>query len=262
VRLNFQTEGTGFPLLIVHGLFGSLDNWAGVTRRLAAASRVFALDLRNHGRSPHSDDFSYELMAADLIEFLDDQNLEHADVLGHSMGGKVAMLLALRNPHRVRRLIVADMAPRAYAPAHLEILAALRALNLSSANHRGELDAALAPAMPDTAVRQFLLKNVGRDHQGRFRWKLNLEAINNHYHRLNQAIESNRPFPGPSLFLRGGRSDYVLDGDLGSIRRLFPNARLVTLPEAGHWIHADAPVDFLRAVEAFLRRETNEQLES
>jgi esterase len=251
VELKFQAAGEGFPLVVLHGLFGSSDNWAGISRRLADTSRVFAVDLRNHGESPHSDDFNYELMAGDIAGFMDRQGLPQADVLGHSMGGKAAMRLALDHPDRVRRLIVADMAPRPYAPAHREILAAMRGLDLSSAKSRADLDAALAGAIPETTVRQFLLKSVARDERG-FRWKLNLDAINRHYDELNAAIESDRPFPGPALFIRGGRSMHVLDADMEGIRRLFPAARLVTLPEAGHWVHADVPEEFARAVKEFL----------
>jgi esterase len=252
MQLNFQTAGTGPPLLILHGLFGSLDNWAGISRRLASFCQVFTLDLRNHGRSPHSDSFNYDLMAADILEFLQTHSLPRANVLGHSMGGKVAMLFALRHPDQLGKLIVADMAPKAYPPVHREILDALLALDLASFKRRDQIDAALAPDIPQTAVRQFLLKNLATGDDGRLRWKLNLDAITRHYDELTLPIESESPSPGPALFIRGGRSDHVLDSDLDPIRHLFPQARFVTIPEAGHWVHADAPEAFAQAVVDFL----------
>jgi esterase len=253
MQLNFQTTGIGPPLLVLHGLFGSLDNWAGISRQLAHSCQVFSLDLRNHGRSPHSDSFNYDLMADDILEFLESQHLRQTNLLGHSMGGKAAMLFALRHPDRAGKLIVADMAPKAYPPVHRPILDALGALDLASFERRNQVDAALAPAIPQTAVRQFLLKNLDTDNHGRLYWKLNLEAIARHYDELTFPIEGDRPFPGPALFIRGGRSDHVLDTDLDPIRRLFPQAQFVTIPDAGHWVHADAPDAFAQAVVDFLR---------
>jgi esterase len=253
MQLNFQTTGTGPPLLVLHGLFGSLDNWAGIGRRLAPFWQVFSLDLRNHGGSPHSNLFNYDLMAADISEFLQTNGLPRANLLGHSMGGKVAMLFALRHPDQVMKLIVADMAPKAYPPVHRPILDALGALDLSSFERRNQVDDALASAIPQTAVRRFLLKNLATDDHGRLHWRLNLDSIARHYDELTLPIQGDRPFPGPALFIRGGRSDHVLDSDLDPIRRLVLQAHLVTIPEAGHWIHADAPEAFTQAVVDFLR---------
>lgn len=253
MQLNFQTFGTGFPLLILHGLFGSSDNWHTISRRLGREFQVFAVDLRNHGRSPHSVIMDYEVMAGDIAEFLQAHRLPQAHVLGHSLGGKVAMRFALRHPDQVARLIVADMAPRAYPPSHLPIFEALRSLDLASFHNRNEMDAALVSAIPEPSVRQFLLKNVTRTDTGAFGWKLNLPAIEANYPKLLQAIDDDAPFPGPVLFIRGGQSDYIQDTDHASILRLFPQASFKTLPNAGHWIHAEAPEEFFQLVTGFFK---------
>jgi esterase len=253
MQLNFQTYGTGFPLLILHGLFGSLDNWHTISRRLGESCQVYALDLRNHGRSPHSEVLDYEVMAADIAEFMQTHGLARAHLLGHSLGGKVAMLFALRHPDRVEKLIVADMAPKAYPPSHLSILAALRALDLASFHNRNEIDAALVPGIPEPTVRQFLLKNVGRTESGGFAWKMNLAAIDKNYPQLIQAIESDQQFKGPALFISGGQSDYLQANDHDRITKLFPQAQFSTIPEAGHWLHAEAPEEFIKTIMNYLR---------
>jgi pimeloyl-ACP methyl ester carboxylesterase len=252
MQLHFQTCGHGAPLLILHGLFGSLQNWQTIGRRLSAHFQVFALDQRNHGASPHGSDMNYGVMAQDVLEFLDSQRLEQASLLGHSMGGKTAMMFSLLYPQRVDKLICADMAPKAYPPHHDKILKAIIALNLPAFRNRGEVEAALEPAIPEKAIRQFLLKNLAHDPNGGFSWKLNLPAINENYSRLNEALPADRSCDRPALFLRGQGSDYILESDWPLIQRLFPRARLVTIPAAGHWLHADAPEPFLRAVLEFM----------
>jgi pimeloyl-ACP methyl ester carboxylesterase len=253
VPLHFQSFGSGPPLLILHGLLGSLDNWVSLARRWGDSFQVFALDLRNHGRSPHAEDFNYQVMAGDVLTFLDSQQFPKAHLLGHSMGGKVAMRLALDNPERVEKLVVADMAPKSYPPWHRPIIDAMGSLRLNTFQTRGDADAALAPAIPDAPTRQFLLKNLARDEQGGFRWKVNLDSISRHYDELNAPIPAGHPFAGPALFIHGGRSEYVLESDRPAILRDFPQACFVAIPDAGHWLHADAPEAFLRAVGEFLR---------
>jgi esterase len=253
MQLNFQTYGSGFPVLILHGLFGSLDNWQPVSRKLGEYFQVFALDLRNHGRSPHSEDFTYELMAEDVHEFMAQHNLSRAHLLGHSMGGKAAMLFALLHPELVEKLVIVDMAPKAYPPVHLPLFEAMLSLDLSSFRERGEIDAALKPSIPEVAIRQFLLKNIGRDDSGAFRWKLNLPAIHRNYHHLKGEIADNRSFDGPTLFIKGERSNHIADGDEILIKRLFKNARIETIPDAGHWVHADNPASFIETTIKFMR---------
>lgn len=252
MQLNFQSYGTGFPLIILHGLFGSLDNWQTISTRLGEHFWVFAVDLRNHGRSPHSDEFNYEVMAEDLGEFMQVHGLARAHLLGHSMGGKTAMEFALRHPEMVEKLIVADMAPKAYPPSHIPIFEALLSMDLSGFRDRREIVDALAPSIPELAVRQFLLKNLTRDESGAFRWKLNLPTIYRNYDRLNQGIENGRNFDGSVMFIKGVRSEYIGEEDRELIKRLFPQAEIIAIPEAGHWVHADAPGAFLNAVLAFL----------
>jgi esterase len=253
MQLHFQSYGKGQPLIILHGLFGSLENWHSISQKLAEDFLVFAVDQRNHGRSPHALEMSYQLMAQDLEEFLATQQLGAVYLLGHSMGGKAAMRFTLNYPDQVEKLIVADIAPRAYPPHHSEILAALRSLDPPSFTSRKEMETRLANSIPDLATRQFLLKNVKRDSTGTFYWQMNLAAIDRNYARLNEALSGQPPFEKPTLFIRGERSDYIRDEDLASIRKLFPRAELHEIPGAGHWVHADAPETFLRKVREFLK---------
>lgn len=251
MTLHFLEYGSGYPLIILHGLLGSLDNWHAQSKLFGARYRVFAVDLRNHGRSPHSDVFNYEAMAEDLREFLDRHRLSSTHILGHSMGGKTAMLFALLHPDRVDKLIVIDIAPRAYPALHDEILGALLSLKLSLYDSRREVNAALAPDIPDYAVRQLLLKNLRRNPTGTLEWKINLKTIQTHNGEISAAIESSRPFPKPALFVRSTRSGHVRDSDIADITRLFPLAEISEI-DAGHWIHADAPAELSRVVMSFL----------
>lgn len=252
MQLHHQCHGAGFPLIILHGLLGSSDNWQGISRKLADTRRVCAVDLRNHGRSPHDEKFGYEVMSQDLLEFMTGQEMGRANILGHSMGGKAAMHFALHHPEKVEKLVVVDMAPRAYKGSHQPIFEALFSLDLGGFRERGEIDRALAARIPESAVRQFLLKNVTRDEHGNFRWKPNLPAIWRNYGEVSKGIDNGGKFEGPTLFIRGGRSDYLSDEDGTTIARLFPSAKIVAIPEAGHWVHADAPEKFAEIVGDFL----------
>ena len=248
MQLHFKQLGHGEPLVLLHGLFGSSDNWLGVAPKLAEKFHVFAPDLRNHGASPHSDEMDYPLMAADVEEFFSAHNLQNACVLGHSMGGKVAMQLALSFPARVKKLVIVDMAPRAYAPAHEQIFAALLALDLKFFATRSQIEDALAPKIPSLNLRRFLLKNLGRNDDGSFKWKMNLRGIAKNYPRLGEALTSQTPFAQPTQFIRGGKSDYVRATDEAEILKLFPHAIIETIATANHWVHADAPEEFVRLV--------------
>ena len=252
MKLHFQALGCGEPLVLLHGLFGSADNWLGVAPKLAEKFHVFIPDLRNHGQSPHHAAMDYPLMAADVDKFFAGQKLERASVIGHSMGGKVAMQFALDFPARVQKLVVVDMAPRAYAPAHEEILAALLALELARFQTRLQIEEALASGIPSLSLRRFLLKNLGRDDSGRFVWKMNVRGLAENYSRLGEVLSPRHPFPRPALFIRGGKSDYIDAADEVEIRRLFPAAQIHAIPAAGHWVHADAPQEFVRLVLDFL----------
>ena len=252
MKLHCKQLGHGKPILLLHGLFGSVDNWHFIALRLAEQFQVFALDQRNHGQSPHSADMNYFLMAADLDEFMAARGLTAAVVIGHSMGGKTAMQFALQFPQRVEKLIVADMAPRAYAPAHEKIFGALLSLSLESFSARQQIEDVLAAAIPNLILRRFLLKNLGRDSRGKFFWKINLRGLVDNYPHLRAALVSEASFTKPTHFIRGGKSDYIREQDEAEINRLFPGATIATIPEASHWVHADQPEAFLRLVLEWL----------
>jgi pimeloyl-ACP methyl ester carboxylesterase len=246
----------GPPLIILHGLLGAHGNWHTLSRtRFSDEATVYALDQRNHGRSPHADRMDYTAMAADAREFIDRHGLDDVILLGHSMGGKTAMQTALSYPDVVDRLIVADMAPKAYEARHEPLLNALARIDPSTYEDRDAIDAALAEDVPSRPIRQFLLKNLDYDGE-RYTWRMNLDAIRKHYDNMNAALPPDETFEGPTLFIRGGQSDYVDEDDLPDIRTRFPAARLVTIDGAGHWVHADAPTPFADAVLQFLPEES------
>jgi pimeloyl-ACP methyl ester carboxylesterase len=246
-------SGAGLPAAILHGLFGSGRNWATIARRLAARRRVITLDLRNHGLSPSADTMDYIAMAEDVHASLQALGIARFALIGHSMGGKAAMVAALRHGAEVDRLVVVDIAPVAYAPRHLGHVRAMRALDLAPLRRRGEADAALAPAIPDAAERAFLLHNLVLDEAGA-RWRLNLAAIERAMPDLAgfPAMAAGTVYRGPALFVAGGNSDYLLPTHEPAIRRLFPGAQIARIAQAGHWLHADAPSAFLDVVEPFL----------
>jgi esterase len=254
MNLHFEAVGAGPPFIILHGLLGSADNWRSMSRRLGAHYRVFAVDLRNHGRSPHSEIFDYDVMVADLWEFMEKQALRRIILLGHSMGGKVAMQFAIEYPTEVDRLVVVDTAPKSYEPAQRYILEALGSLDLTRYKSFADADAALAENISDNSLRQFLLKNLARDENGRLHWKIHLAAIDRNYDKLGRGIASERTFDKPTLFIRGRRSNYIEDDDAPLIRQIFPQAEIATVPEAGHWVHVDAPEEFFQTVLNFLHR--------
>ncbi len=251
MKLHFRTFGVGQPLILLHGLLGSLDNWQPLARRFGERFKVFAVDQRNHGLSPHSEDISFEAMAEDLHGFLREHGLAHAHVLGHSMGGKVAMQFALLHPEMMDRLAVVDVAPRAYPARHARTLELLLELDLGKFQRREELDAELTKEFPESEVRQFLLKNVRRDTAGHFQWKANVRGLWNNYGHLTAAVIASQPYPKPALFVVGEKSDYVTKEDLQQIPRAFPQAQFCIIAGAGHWVHAEAPEALLRNVAEF-----------
>jgi pimeloyl-ACP methyl ester carboxylesterase len=243
--LHRTTTGDGPTLLIAHGLFGSGRNWGAIAKRLSDIRTVVAVDMRNHGDSPRSEDHSYDALARDLAETLDGP----ADVIGHSMGGKAAMTLALARPELVRSLIVADIAPRAYDHSQREMIDAMRAVDLGAVERRSDADAQLEASVADPAVRSFLLQSLDVAER---RWRLNLDALDAEMDRIVGWPDPGGSYGGPTLFLRGGASDYVTEDDEPAIRALFPEARVETIPDAGHWLHAEAPRPFEAAVRSFL----------
>ena len=253
MQLNYKTYGDGFPLVILHGLFGNLDNWSTIARRWAEDYRVILVDLRNHGRSPHADEMTYPLMAEDLAAFLEEQGVDRCHLLGHSMGGKVAMQTALSYPTLVEKLVVVDMAPRPYGRGHDDVFAALHALDPASLQDRREAEEQMKPHMEDAGVRMFLLKNLARDGEEGFRWRMNLQVLDRDYENLIAPVGTlGQDFPRPALFVRGGKSGYVKDADIDGIRYLFPAATIETVADAGHWVHAEAPDELYGLVRGFL----------
>lgn len=254
MKLHFREYGSGSPpLLILHGLFGSGDNWHTIARRLEKGRRVVAADLRNHGQSPHSELFTFPAMASDAAELLDHLGISTADVLGHSLGGKVGMELALSRPGLVRRLVVVDIAPKSYAPHNADLKDAMLELDLSSIRSRRDTEERLAARVPDRTVQLFLLKNLIHEGDGSFRWRINLDGIARNFSETGAPIAGRRRFEGPVLFLRGELSDYIdPTADRPLIESLFPNARLQTVNGATHWVHADRPEEVVAAVEEFL----------
>ncbi len=247
--LQTTALGQGAPLVLLHGLFGAASNFGTVQRRLAEHYQVWALDLRNHGRSPHAPRMDYRTMAADVAETLTAQNVGPAAVLGHSMGGKAAMALALTAPHAVTRLLVADIAPARYEPHFRKIAAAMQSLPLTPGLTRAGADEALRSAVPDPSVRGFLLQNLRFGAQPA--WRIGLDEIADALPDIEGWDAAGR-FEGPVLSLGGERSDYVLPQHRPAFRALFPAVKFATLHDAGHWLHADAPEAFLAAVLGFM----------
>ncbi|MEX0740695.1 MAG: alpha/beta fold hydrolase [Pseudohongiella sp.] len=268
MKLNFRQYSTdGEPLLILHGLLGNLANWTWHSRRLAEHFAVYGLDLRNHGSSPHEHDMSYSLMAQDVVEFMDDQGIGAAHVLGHSMGGKVAMQLAMDHPERIKRLVIADIAPVQYGGErgeHDEIFDGLSALDLDTLSSRTEANKQLAAWVEDEQVRQFLLSNLERDDDGGFAWRINLPALRDNYPALREKPAGDGVFDRDVLFIRGDLSDYITEAHPEETLRHFPRATIKTLMQAGHWLHAEKPETFNRLVLDFLSDKTsdNQQADS
>lgn len=251
--LNTKVLGQGPPLIILHGLFGTLDNWQTLGKRWAENYTVFLVDQRNHGRSPHLDGHTYPLMASDLASFMEGEWLHEAIILGHSMGGKTAMQLALHYPDLVKGLIVVDILPKAYAGGHDQIFAALRSLPIDQISSRAEAEAHLAQQIEEVGVRQFLLKNLSRRKEGGFQWKMNLETLFRDYHHILDKIEG-PAYEGPTLFIKGDRSQYISNADWPDALRLFPAASLETVANSGHWVHAEQTETLFQLVTQFLEQ--------
>lgn len=251
MNLNFKSFGTGPALIILHGLFGSLDNWQTLARRFADRYSVYVIDQRNHGKSPHSDIMNYPAMAEDLGEFMDQQGITIANLLGHSMGAKTVMQFGNMFPERILKMIVADMSPGRYPATHAAILDALRDFPFGQIRDRKEAEAWLRPKIADSGTLQFILKNLDKAEAG-FQWKFNFPAIDYNYDLIREAIPDEGPAGFPVLFVRGGKSDYVKDEHMNLIRSMYPNVELRTIAGAGHWIHAEKPDEFAAEVMKFL----------
>ncbi len=253
MELAYKQYGqSGSPkLLILHGLFGMLDNWHMQAQRFANHFEVFTLDLRNHGRSPHCNEMDYTLMAQDVADFCSAHGLTNIHLLGHSMGGKTAMQFAVDHPQLLSSLLIADIAPKAYSPAHVKYFEAFRAIPFQDITSRKEADEAFAKYENNPAIRLFLLKNLEKAENG-YRLKFNLEGIFNAYKTISGEVSIPYPIQIPTLFLKGALSNYINESDEWDISQQFVNAKFVTIPAAGHWLHAENPDAFFEACMAFL----------
>jgi pimeloyl-ACP methyl ester carboxylesterase len=263
MELFFRKEGTGANLVVIHGLYGSSDNWMNMGKRLAENHTVYLIDQRNHGRSPFAPEHSYEAMTNDLAQFLDKQQIPKATILGHSMGGKTAMWFAANYPERTEKLVIADIAPKNYLLAgesnqyhlHQNILLAMQEIDFSRIESRRDVEHHLGERIDDHRIIQFLLKSVTRDKKSRqFRWRLNAEVL---YACLDEIVggvnrqwfEDRMPITAyPVIFIRGLRSNYITDDDIPLIKEIYPDASTIGIPGAGHWLHAEKPDEFMDAV--------------
>ncbi|GAB3334679.1 alpha/beta fold hydrolase [Larkinella ripae] len=254
MKLYFrQTGETGTPLIILHGIFGSSDNWLTISKTIADHHhRVYLVDQRNHGRSPRSEVFDYDAMAADLQEFIADHQLEKPIVIGHSMGGKTVMQFAMDYPGQFSQLVIVDIAPKFYPIHHGELIRGLKAIDLTAIQSRTEADEILSRFEPIVAVRQFLLKNLFRTEAGQFDWRLNLPVIEQELYGIGGELRHIRIVEEPTLFIRGRESNYIKDDDQAEIKRLFPNSTLETIEGAGHWVQAEKPAEFVEVLMRFL----------
>lgn len=252
MKLNYKKLGDGEPIVILHGLFGMLDNWFTLGKKFAENFTVYLIDLRNHGQSPHSDEWNYKVMSDDLLQFFDDHNIEKAKIIGHSMGGKTAMYFAGEHSERVKKLVVVDIAPRFYPIHHDTILKALLSIDLENLKSRNEADEVLSTYISDFGTKQFLLKNLARKENDntKFEWKFNLPVIEKNIQEVG--VETAKGSTVPALFIRGDMSDYINQPDETEIKKQYPNSDIVSI-NSGHWVHAEKPEEFYSSVMKFLK---------
>ena len=255
VTLNYQTFGEGKPIIILHGLLGSSRNWSSIAKRLSSSHQVITADLRNHGESEHAEEMSYEDLANDVLHLIENLGLDKTTIIGHSMGGKTAMVSALLNPSLIDQLIILDIAPVTYDHKYGDLFSALKQLPLETISNRKEADEHLAAALPEAeaGLRQFLLQNLVKEGE-RYRWRINLAAIIENIPAITDFPFTNLAdsYPGKSLFLSGENSEYILDEHHPVIRQYFPEAEIYTIEKAGHWIQADNPGAVLEKIMNFL----------
>jgi esterase len=254
MKLYFREIGeTGPAIVILHGIFGSSDNWLTISKTIAAQGyRIFAVDQRNHGQSPRGNDQDYQRMAADLHEFLVEHKLVKPVLIGHSMGGKTVMQYAMTYPGTFDKLVVVDIAPKFYPVHHAELVRGLKSIDLATIKSRGDADAALSAYEPSLMVRQFLLKNLYRNEEGNFAWRLNLPVIERELHGVGEELINPQIVTEPTLFIRGSESPYILDEDIPVIRRIFSHVQIETIQGASHWIQAEKPAEFVETLLSFL----------
>lgn len=253
MKLHYREMGTGQPMVILHGLFGNSDNWQTHAKKLADYYRVILVDQRNHGHSQWSEDFSYELMAEDLFELFQDLNLKKVLLIGHSMGGKTAIRFAQHHSELIEKLIVIDIGIKEYPMHHTEILKGLHTIDLNRVSSRGEAESILSRSIESNGVRQFLLKNLYWIEKGKLAWRMNIPVLEREMKNILSPMPKYEILT-PTLFIRGALSNYILDEDIEDLEEVFPDMLLVTINNAGHWVHAEAPSEFLDQVLSFCLR--------
>lgn len=252
MNLFFREVGSGEPLIILHGLFGSCDNWLTLGKLFGERFHTYIIDQRNHGRSPRSDEWNYELMAEDLKAFMTQHNIEKATLIGHSMGGKTVMTFAQKYENHIQKLIVVDIAPRYYAPHHQSVIAALQAVNLPTISSRKEAEEIMMGVLQENDVVQFLMKNLYREGNS-YAWRMNLPVIIKNIENIGVAQTFAKPVSVPTLFIKGSRSNYIRAEDEAMIRQNFSNVKIATIENAGHWVQAEQPQAFFDTVMEFCR---------
>ncbi|MFN8438173.1 MAG: alpha/beta fold hydrolase [Cytophagales bacterium] len=253
MKLFYREIGEGSPIVIMHGLFGSSDNWLTFAKKLAEKHKVFLLDLRNHGQSPHAEPHSYDSMCEDLKSFLDENQIFNPVIVGHSMGGKLAMKFAVKYPELLSKLIVIDISPKYYKPHHQKYLAALHSLDLNTLTSRQEADSHMQKHIDELGVRQFLLKNLYRNENNEFKWRMNLQLLSDQIDNIGEGLDASLRFKKPTLFIKGELSNYISDDDEVMIHWIFPSSKVVSIPQAGHWVQADKPLELLEVMEEFVK---------
>jgi len=252
--LHSRIEGEGKPLLIIHGFLGTSDNWKTLGGQFVANGyQVHALDMRNHGKSFHSDEFSYEVMVQDLADYCAGHDLSVVDIIGHSMGGKAAMFFAVAYPDKVDKLVIADIGPKYYRPHHQDILAGLNAIDFTVKPSRSDVEEILEKHVPDFGTRQFLMKNLYWKEPGQLDFRFNLKVFNEKIDNIGQALPEGSKFDKPVLFLKGDRSPYIKDKDEALINSHFPQARIEVVSNSGHWLHAENPAEFMEKTLDYLK---------
>lgn len=252
MHLHHKVYGEGSPLLILHGFMGSLDNWHTLASQFGKTHKVYAIDQRNHGKSGHSSKHTLALMVSDVKLFIETHGLNKVSIIGHSMGGKVAMQFALDYPHLVDKLIMVDIAPKQYKRGHDDVFQAIFSVELSKIESRKQAEQMMEPHVPDFGTRQFLLKNLDRKEDGTYGWKMNLQTLHADYDEIIKAVISEGVFEGETLVIKGANSRYINADDELDFNKLFPQNKIVVIPQAGHWVHAEAPQLFFETVNEFL----------
>ncbi|MBE9466836.1 MAG: alpha/beta fold hydrolase [Bacteroidetes bacterium] len=250
MKLFYRKYGEGYPLIILHGLYGCSDNWVSIGKELAKTFQVFIPDIRNHGKSPHSNEHNYEVMTNDLIEFMNFHSIEKAVLLGHSMGGKIIMNFSVRYPERIEKMIILDIAPKTYSfdddiksDEHRKVINALLNFDIAKFNNRKDIAIEFSKADINDNYKKFLLKNIYRDNGNHFLWKINIKAINENLQQIMNGLEQERNFSNSSncLFIKAENSNYILENDYALIKKIFTNSQITTIKNASHWLHIEYP---------------------